>query len=296
MMRSIEAIRVAILVTLAGTAAACSNDSDSPTSPSPGGGGGSAGVVYSALGASDTMGYGSSVECFPFSPCPNGMGYVQLLERRLRETGPVTLYNRGVPGAILGPTIEEVGRRVGRTFPGNILTNQSPFTHQDSTVVTVFAGPNDANAIGQVIEAQLAGDDPRAFIDQQVRLWADDYAAVLRQIRQRAPGTRIVLINLPNLAAMPYFAARSTFQKSIMQRIAVSMNDHVNALRAANVHVVDVMCDPRVLEPSSFSGDGYHPGDRGYALLAELTYPAMVNASHPAPAGDCGQRHVFPPY
>ena len=98
-------------------------------------------------------------------------------------------------------------------------------------MVTVFAGPNDANAIGQVIEAQLAGDDPRGFIDQQVRLWADDYAAVLRQIRQQAPGARIVVLNLPNLAAMPYFAARSTFQKSIMQRIAVSMSDHVNALR-----------------------------------------------------------------
>ena len=119
------------------------------------------------------------------------MGWVQLLERRLRESGPVTLYNRGVPGAVLGPSIEELGRRIGRTFPGNILTNQSAFTREDSTVVTVFAGPNDANAIGQVIEAQLAGDDPRAFIDQQVRLWNDDYLAVLRRSarRRRAPAS-----------------------------------------------------------------------------------------------------------
>ena len=61
-----------------------------------------------------------------------------------------------------------------------------------------------------------------------------------------------------------------------MQRIAVSMSDHVNLLHGGNVFVVDIMCDPRVLEPSSFSGDGYHPSDRGYALMAELTYPAMV--------------------
>jgi lysophospholipase L1-like esterase len=94
---------------------------------------------------------------------------------------------------------------------------------------------------------------------------------------------------------MPYFAARSTFQKSIMQRIAVSMSDHVNLLHGGNVFVVDIMCDPRVLEPSSFSGDGYHPSDRGYALMAELTYPAMVNGSHPPP-GDCGQKRLFPPY
>lgn len=286
---------VAILVILVSAAAACSKDSGdddpgSPTAPSP------TGIVYTALGASDTAGIGSSVECFPFSPCPNGMGYVQLLERRLRETTPTTLYNRGVPGAVLSPSIEDIGRRIGRTFPGNILTNQSPFTHPDSTVVTVFAGPNDANAIGQVIEAQQAGDDVRGFIDQQVRLWAESYAVVLATIRQRAPGARIVVINMVNLAAMPYFSSRSTFQKSIMQRIAVSMNDRVNALRAANVNIVDVMCDPRVLEPSSFSGDGYHPSDRGYALMAELTYPAMVNASHPAPAADCGQRNLFPPF
>ena len=56
------------------------------------------------------------------------------------------------------------------------------------------------------------------------------------------------------------------------------------------------MCDPRVLEPSSFSGDGFHPSDRGYALMAELTYPAMVNPSHPPPPADCGQRRLFPAY
>ena len=199
--------------------------------PSPGGGGGSAGVVYSALGASDTAGVGSSVECFPFSPCPNGMGYVQLLERRLRETGAVTLYNRGVPGAVLSPTIEEVGPPRRPHLPGQ---------HPDQPVAVHPPGqhrrhrvrrPNDANTIGQVMRGP-------ARRRRSARLHRSAGAAVGRRLRARCcarsasarPARAIVLINLPNLAAMPYFAARSTFQKSIMQRIAVSMNDHVNAL------------------------------------------------------------------
>jgi lysophospholipase L1-like esterase len=292
-MRSVACILVAILVTLALTSAACSKGDDSPTSPSPSPSGGAS---YTAIGASDTAGIGSSVECFPFSPCANGMGWVQQLQRRLQQTGETTFLNLGVPGAVLSPAIEELGRRINRTYPGNFLTNQSPFTAPGSTVVTVFAGGNDANTIAQVVQAQQAGDDPRGFIDQQVGKWGDDYAALVRAVRQRAPNTRIVVLNLPNLAALPYLARNSTFEKSIMQRIAVGLSDRANALVAPNVHVVDLMCDARFLEASSLSADGFHPSDRGYALMAELAYPAMVNASHPAPPGDCGQKRIFPPY
>ncbi len=292
-MRSAACIPVAILVTLALTGEACSKDSDSPTSPSPSPSGATS---YTALGASDTAGIGSSVECFPFSPCTNGMGWVQQLQRRLQQNGETAFLNLGVPGAVLSPAIEELGRRINRTYPGNFLTNQSPFTAPASTVVTVFAGGNDANTIAQVVQAQQAGDDPRGFIDQQVGKWGDDYAALVRTVRQRAPNARVVVLNLPNLAGMPYLARNSTFEKSIMQRVAVGLSDRANALVAPNVHVVDLMCDPRILEPSSFSGDGFHPSDRGYSLMAELAYPAMVNASHPAPAADCAQKRLFPPY
>ena len=95
---------------------------------------------------------------------------------------------------------------------------------------------------------------------------------------------------------MPYFAARSTFQKSIMQRIAVSMNDHVNALRAGNVLGRGHMCDPRVSSRRASRATAITRAIAAIALMAELAYPAMVSASHPAPAADCGQRRLFPPY
>lgn len=292
-MRAFGWLGVVFLVTAAAAGAACSKGTNSPTAPSPGGGSGG-GTSYTAIGASDAAGVGSSVVCVPFTQCDNGTGWVQGLFRRLQQNGSATLLNLGVPGTVLSPAIEDLGRRIGRTYPGNFLTNQAPFTATSSTLVTVFAGGNDANTIGQVIQDQKAGDDTRGFIDQQVRQWGDDYAALLRAIRQRAPNTRIVLLNLPNLAGAPYMAGKTTFEKSVMQRIAVGLSERVNALAASNVFVVDLLCDGRILEPASFSGDGFHPSDRGYALMAELAYGAATSASYPAPASDCGLRRVVP--
>ena len=64
-----------------------------------------------------------------------------------------------------------------------------------------------------------------------------------------------------------------------MQRIAVGLSDRVNALTSQNVLVVDLLCDPRVYEPGSFYTDGFHPSDRGYAVMAELTYPRLSSGT-----------------
>jgi lysophospholipase L1-like esterase len=283
-----------VLILVAGLtffAAACSKDSPTSPTPSP-----SQAPVYTAIGASDAVGVGGSVACVPFAECPNGTGYVYLLFRRLTEGRTGTLTNVGVPASVMSPRIVDLGRRIGRSYPGNFLDNQAAFTNPQSTVVTIFAGGNDANTIIQVIREQQTGtDDFRAFIDTQVRQWGEDYAALVRRVRDRAPNAKVVVINLPNLAAAPYAAGGSTFEKSMLQRIAVGLSDQANALTAQGVSVVDLMCEPRLYDAGNFSADGFHPSDRGYALMAELTYPAMVNPSHPAPAPDCAQRRIFPP-
>lgn len=284
-----RALRLAALLVLAG-AAACSKAPESPTSPTA-----PVGVNYMNISASDSTGYMSSVECFPFTACaPNATGWVQILFRRLQQNGTATINNTGVPGQVLSQHFEDLGRRLGRTYPGNFLTNQAPFTKTDATVVTIFAGGNDANTVGQIVQAQLAGDDVRGFIDQQVRQFGDDLAALVRAVRQKAPNAKVVLLNLPNLAGAPYLARNSALERGVMQRIAVGMSDRVNAQVGPNTVVVDLMCDARILEPSSFSSDGFHPSDRGYALMAELAYPAVVNSSHPSPAADCAMRRVAP--
>ncbi len=80
-----------------------------------------------------------------------------------------------------------------------------------------------------------------------------------------------------------------------MQRIAVSLTDRINALAAQNVLVVDLMCEPRVYDSSSFSSDGFHPSDRGYALMADLAYPALAaTARRHARPSTCPQRTLLP--
>ena len=288
-------IRLAALLSALGVAG-CSKASETPTSPSPGGPG-STTVTYNNISASDATGYMSSVECFPFTVCAaNATGWVQTLHRRLQQNGTVALNNTGVPGQVISQHFEDLGRRLGRTYPGNFITNQAPFTRADSTVVTIFAGANDANTIGQVVQAQLAGDDIRGFIDQQVRQFGDDLGTLVRAVRQKAPGAKVVILNLPNLSGAPYLARNSALERGIMQRIAVGMTNQVNALVGPNTFVVDLMCDARIIEPASFSSDGFHPSDRGYALMAELAYPAVVNSSHPTPAADCASRRVSPAF
>lgn len=291
--RMFHAVRLPGLVLAVSLAAACSKASDSPTSPTPTG----TGVVYGNISASDATGYMSSVECFPFTECAaNATGWVQTLFRRIQQNGTATINNTGVPGQVLSQHFEDLGRRIGRTYPGNFITNQVPFVKNTTTVLTVFAGGNDANTIGQVIQAQQAGDDLRAFIDREVAAFGEDMNALVRAVRQRAPNTKIVILNLPNLGAAPYMSRSSALDRGIMQRIAVGMTDRINALVGPNTFVVDLMCDARIVEPSSFSSDGFHPSDRGYGLMAELAYPAVANNTHPAPAADCGLRRVAPVY
>lgn len=282
-----------IVVALAASAA-CSRGPESPTSPSPGGTGSA--ISYTVLGASDGIGYGSSIVCAPFDlGCENGTGYAQTLRRRLAANGSAVSYvNLSVPGAVLSPAILDLATQIGRDVPGNFLERYPPFVPPGTTIVTIFAGGNDANIIGGAVSAGLGGGDVRGFIDHHVRQWGNDFVEFASRIRARAPNTHIVAYNLPNLAGAPYLAGRSTIERSVMQRIATGLSDQVNAMTSRNVLVVDLMCDPRIVQPSSFSADGFHPSDAGYALMAELAYPAVVNGTASLPAPSCPARTIVP--
>jgi lysophospholipase L1-like esterase len=271
--------------------ASCKRE-EGPTEPSP-----TNDVVYAVVAASDGIGVGGSVPCLPFDPdCPSGTGYVYLLKRRLAAEGrPVTLVNRALPGAVLSDTILGLSRDVGRNdIPGTFIDQIVPFISPSSTVVTVFAGGNDTNVIAQNIRAGRAAPDARGFIEAQVRQWGLDFEELIRRLRSRAPNARIVAINLPNLGAAPYVANLTTFERSLVQAIAVGLTDRINASRSQNVLVVDLMCEPRVYEPGSFSSDGFHPSDRGYQIMAELAYPAVANGTSPTPSSACPQRAQLP--
>jgi lysophospholipase L1-like esterase len=276
------------------TVSACSSSSDdSPTGPSAGSGP----IVYTAIGASDGVGIGSSAPCLPFTECPDGAGYVQILRRELIATGrQFEFRNQSLPGAVLSRAVEDLARDIGRPIEqlaGNFIDRQAPFVLTTTTHVTIFAGGNDTNVIAEAARVR-GGSDPNGFADTHVRQWGTDLNELITRIRGRAPNARIVALNLPNLGGAPYVASRPTADKSLIQRVAVGITDRINGLTSQGVLVVDLMCDARLYQSSSYASDGFHPGDVGYRIFAELTLPALRDGTNTPPSGGCAQRRLFP--
>jgi lysophospholipase L1-like esterase len=168
-----------------------------------------------------------------------------------------------------------------------------PFIPSNTTLVTVFGGGNDANALADAILRGAAGGDIKAYINTQVGAFGSDYDRLVRGIRSRAADAFIVVINLPNLAALPYASGGTTQQRQVLQQIAVGMSREANRQAGTGVVVVDLMCDVQVYDASRFSSDGFHPNDAGYAYLAQRVQ-AFVNGAPSSPLSTCGQMAVVP--
>jgi len=251
-------------------------------------------VLYSAVGASDAIGIGASVPCLPFVECPNGTGYVPVIAHRFYVAGKdVTLLNLGIPGAVLNPEIEGIGNSVGRDIPANMLEREGPFVQRSATLVTIFAGGNDANAIGAAMNAGAGANDPNGYIANIAQNFGRDFRTLIANIRARAPDARIVVFNLPNLAMMPYASGYTLTQKRGLQQIAVALSQQINSLVTSNVLVLDLMCDGRWYQSNTFSSDGFHPSDTGYAFMADLGYAAATSGTATAPRSACSQMTNF---
>jgi lysophospholipase L1-like esterase len=259
-------------------------DSPAPTGP----------VHYTAIGASDAIGIGASVHCLPFVACPNGTGYVQLIAKRLKSAGKtVTLLNLGLPGSVLSPEIQAIGNAVGHDTLTNFLDNEAPFVSQDSTLVTVFAGGNDVNIIGAALQVGLGGADPVGYFQARTQNFRRDLRALMSVIKQRAPTARVVVLNLPNLAALPYAAGYSLQQRRALQEVAVTFSAAINSLRSDGALIIDVMCDPGFYQAGMYSGDGFHPNDSGYARMADAAYPVASGGPAGAPSLSCSQMTLY---
>jgi lysophospholipase L1-like esterase len=163
-----------------------------------------------------------------------------------------------------------------------------------TTLVTIFAGGNEVNTITSALGGGAGGADPLGYIDSQVRAFGADYTTLMNGVRSRA-GARIVLLNVPNLAGLPFLAGASLPQRQAAQRAAVGMTTTVvNRLVSQSVAVVDLMCDPRTYIAANYFSDGFHPNDSGYAYIASEVLRAVTLASYPAPQGSCAAMTIVP--
>lgn len=286
--------RVLLIFCLPLAVSACSMTNSTPTAPGGGNPPAANTVSYTAIGASDAIGYGSSALCVPFVECPDGKGYVQLLAKRLKTDGKnVTLLNLGLPGGVLGPEIQAIGNALGIGVLTNFLDNEVPFIASDATLVTVFAGSNDVNTVASALQAGYGGTDNAAYRQARRQGFGRDLRALMAGVKNRAPSARVVVLNLPNLAGLPYAAGYSLTQKRALQEIAVAFSAEVNALSSEGAIVVDVMCDAAFYQPGSYSSDGFHPNDAGYARMADVVYGPASTGQGTAPRASCSQMSMF---
>jgi lysophospholipase L1-like esterase len=285
-----------LLLCLAAAAAASCGTVGDPTSPtSPTDTTTTTAVVYSALGASDTVGVGSSAMCLPYATCPEGKGYVQEIARRLTAAGrTVTMQNLGVPGAVLSPGLQSIANQMNRGVAINLMQDEAPFVRTDSTLVTIFTGGNDANTIGSGVKAGFGGSNVAGWAQQQIDQFGTDMKTLVSAVKTRAPKARIVILNLPNLAALPYAAGYTAQERQVLQQIAVGLNAGINATTSLGAVVVDAMCDSRIYSSANFSNDGFHPNDTGYALFADMIMPVTTSASSgTAPKSSCSFMSLY---
>jgi lysophospholipase L1-like esterase len=276
-------------------AVACSG-SDDKTSGSPTGPSGppalDSSLTYAAVGASDVLGIGSSTPCFIFTDC-NGTGYVWVAARQLRAQGfTVTVGNLGIPAAVISRSFQDLGVQNGRTVGGNLIEQEMPFVSRDADFVTVFTGANDVNTITAALGNGAGASNQADYIDQKVATFAADYLTLLNGIRARAPQARIIVLNLPNMGALPYLASASLAQKQAAQRASVRMTTNaINTL--PGVTVIDLMCDTRLYQPSFYSSDGFHPNDSGYAAIGAEVVRALTSTAYPGPPTSCAQMTMY---
>jgi len=269
---------------------ACKNGGmESPTGPGPTPQPNST-IFYTAIGASDAIGFGSSVACIPFTDCPNGRGYVQIATRELQARSfTVSLSNLGFPAYVLSRRIQDLGSQYGRTMSGNILEQAAPFVFANTTLVTIFAGANDVDTIIAALGGGGGGADQTAYINSQIDAFGQDFATLLGMVRDRAPSARIVVLNLPNMAGMPRHLSAPLQHRRAEQMLSVGINTRViNPKVSSGVLVVDLMCDARSYQGSTYSSDGFHPGDIGYAWMAAEVIAAATTSYRP-PASNCAQ-------
>jgi lysophospholipase L1-like esterase len=268
---------------------------DSPTAPSGPPAAGST-INYTAVGASDADGVGSSVECLPLTPCPNGMGYVPVTVRALTTQGfIVNNLNLGIATTVIGSDFASLGAKYGRIIVGNMIDNEMSFVQPNATHVTIFAGINEINTITTALGAGEGASDPNAYIDAQVKAFGVDYNTLIAGIRTRAGSPHIIILNVPNPAGLPFLAGVSLAQRQAAQRAAVGMTKTVvDTLVSSSITVIDLMCDSRSYVASNYSSDGLHPNDAGYAFISAEVVKAITQSSYPSPQSSCTGMTIVP--
>lgn len=199
--------------------------------------------VYVALGASDATGVGAS-NYNEADPSQRNNGYVYRIHDAMRARyAPWALVNLGISGAT-APSIQQ-----------NAL---GPAIAQRPAIVTMWAGGND------VKNSVLAGESVETL---KTRFEAA-YTDIIRRLRLET-GAFIVTANLPDMSRLPIAYLLTQEMRDKGKESSIALNEVIARVAAAyDVPVVDMYNDPESYDWGSYSWDGFHPNDAGYARMA----------------------------
>jgi hypothetical protein len=163
----------------------------------------------------------------------------------------ITVDDLGISGAVSGPAVRAWDPT---DFPADVLDNEVPSLPANSKYITLFAVVNDIDA------AVLHGNiDETTFVSS----YATSFNIALGFIAGKAPQAKIVVINSPNLAGLPYSLQYPTATRQLLQEYSNAADDQViDLVTLQGIPVVD--------------------------LLASLVTPALFG-SISAPQSSCAQ-------
>jgi len=310
----------ALTALLSAALGACSNQGVTlPRHPTPA----PVALEYTAIGASDAVGFGASIPCTTATPaagpadpgCLNltGTGYVPDLAKTFIKNGTsVTLDDLGFSGAVLGPDIlaesnmfgpigspdQCTPRGASDAYPTDFITDEVPQIPANTTFVTIFAGGNDTNGLVNALGCGAGGTTAQsqaAFIATWVTNFGNDLTTLIGDIRAVAPSAGIVIANLPNFSQIPVGLAVAGQDPAAGQALAAFSTafdlNVIDPLATASpaIPVVDLLCNSSSYNPANFYTDGFHPNDAGYALLAAQFYAQSIAASPALPSTTCSE-------
>ncbi|HEV3155862.1 MAG TPA: GDSL-type esterase/lipase family protein [Candidatus Baltobacteraceae bacterium] len=237
---------------------------------------------------------------------PVNGGYAQTFAAELaRRHAPIsfTFDALGVSGALTGdaPLPES-------PLSGDLLTNpaQVPALPQIAAqaqrngaklLVTLFSGNNDVLDAAALALCTASGHTPTGGgattanpcgssattltgpDGKTVRLGSfyQGYRAVLNAIAATSP-ERLLVIGIPDLSRVPLYATAPTTQKGLLAQGSLDANAAIQAAltdaHIPNSAFVDVYAylaaHPQFYASTYYAGDGFHPNDKGYAVLEEF--------------------------
>jgi lysophospholipase L1-like esterase len=270
-------------------------------------------VAYTAIGASDAVGYGASKPCTTATPALGaadptclgitGTGYVPVLARRIAAAGAtVTLDDLGYSGAVIGPDILAEVNKYGfagtptqclptENYPTDFITTEVPHVSAASTLVTIFAGGNDTigtiNALG-CGAGGITTATQLQFLQTQITAFGHDLATIVADVKTKAPKAKIEIANLPNFALIPVGLAEPTVVQTALAYFSTQIDVQIiNPLAGSGIAIVDLLCNPQSYVASNFYTDGFHPDDAGYAVFAQQFYAQYIAATPALPQASC---------